>query len=59
MKLVHRSFTRNFPQFSFQTCGHLLLACLAATRSASSLPFHLIRNMRSPEVSVAPIMRSG
>ena len=41
------------------TWGHFMFACLAATRSASSLPFHLMRNMSSPELSVAPMMRSA
>jgi hypothetical protein len=36
-----------------------MFACLAGTRSASSLPFHLIKNISSPEESVAPIIRSG
>jgi hypothetical protein len=29
------------------------------TRSASSDPFHLMRNMSSPDESVAPMIRSG
>lgn len=40
-------------------CGHLTLACFAGTRSASSVSFHFIKNINSPLVSVAPIMRSG
>lgn len=41
------------------TWEHLTLACLAGTRSASSLPFHLIKNINSPDESVAPIIRSA
>ena len=44
---------------SMYTWGHFMLACLAGTRSASSEPFHLMRNMSSPEESVAPIIRSN
>lgn len=40
-------------------CGHLLLACFAGTKSASSVSFHFMRNINSPDVSVAPIIRSG
>merc|ERR1719367_1320225 len=39
--------------------GMRVLASLAGTRSASSLPFHLMRNMSSPEESVAPTILSG
>ena len=35
------------------------MASRAGTKSASSLPFHLIKNMSSPEESVAPMIRSG
>ena len=35
------------------------MASLAGTKSASSEPFHLMRNISSPEESVAPIIRSG
>ena len=41
------------------TCGHFAFACLAGTRSASSEPFHLTRNINSPPVSVAPIILSA
>lgn len=41
------------------TCGHLRLACFAGTRSASSLSFHFMRNISSPDVSVAPMIFSG
>ena len=40
-------------------CGHLTLASREGTKSASSLPFHLIRNISSPDESVAPIILSG
>ena len=33
--------------------------CEAGTKSASSEPFHLMRNKSSPEESVAPIIRSA
>ncbi len=41
------------------TIHYLAFACLAGTRSASSLPLHLTRKCSSPEESVAPMMRSG
>ncbi len=41
------------------TWGHFMFACLAAARSASSLPFHLMRNMSSPLLSVAPMILSA
>ena len=41
------------------TCGHLTLASLAGTRSASSEFFHFIRSMSSPLESIAPIICSG
>lgn len=41
------------------TCGHCVFAFLAGTRSASSLSFHFIRNISSPDVSVAPMIFSG
>merc|ERR1712001_45938 len=39
--------------------GHLVFASRAGTKSASSEFFHLMRNINSPEESVAPMMRSG
>ncbi|PSN30298.1 hypothetical protein C0J52_25557, partial [Blattella germanica] len=39
--------------------GQRVLAFLAGTKSASSVPFHFIRNINYPLESVAPIMRSG
>ena len=59
---------RKEASFSFSQCsdcdvsltwGHFMFACLAATRSASSLPFHLMRNMSSPLLSVAPMILSA
>ena len=35
------------------------MASLAGTKSASRDPSHLMRNITSPEESVAPIIRSG
>ena len=39
--------------------AHLMLASRAGTQSPSSRPFHLMKNMSSPHVSVAPTMLSG
>uniref|UniRef100_A0A1Y1LXE5 Uncharacterized protein n=1 Tax=Photinus pyralis TaxID=7054 RepID=A0A1Y1LXE5_PHOPY len=41
------------------TWGHNTLAFLAATKSASSVPFHFIKNISSPVVSDAPIIFSA
>ena len=39
--------------------GMKMRTCEAGTKSASSDPFHLMRNKSSPEESVAPIIRSA
>ena len=39
--------------------GMKMHTCEAGTKSASSDPFHLMRNNSSPEESVAPIIRSA
>ena len=44
---------------SFTTWGHLTFAWRAETKSASSDPFHLIKNIRSPDESVAPMIFSA
>lgn len=41
------------------TCGQTTLAVLAGTKSASSVPFHFIKNNNSPVVSEAPIIFSA
>ena len=46
-------------QKAMTICGHLMLACRDGTRSASSVPFHFIKNINSPLESVAPIILSG
>lgn len=50
---------RRSSQNLITTWGHLVLAILAGTKSASSEFFHFIKNMSSPFESVAPRIFSG
>ena len=47
-KTLHNLLRAVWNQVNMGTCGILRLASLAGTRSASSVPFHLIRKNSSP-----------